>query len=200
VDRADVPRLYYITAIANLPSIIALGVLSHSRAARVAGHVSIANQEVQDRRAGKRVPNGLMLHDYANFYINARNAMLFSLLDDHCDEMCVLGLAPELIDLPDVVVTDGNAAVQWVTFRPAAEGLQRLDRDVIFLRYWPDPDPIVEERQRQAMQAEVLIPHQVPAQFVSEARVANATARKAVSDVGFALSCRIDRYMFFNRG
>lgn len=31
-------------------------------------------QEVQDRRSNKRLPNGRMLHEYANTYINARNA------------------------------------------------------------------------------------------------------------------------------
>jgi len=200
MDRSDVPRLYYISAIANLPSIMELGIVSHKRAARVTGHTSIANEQVQGIRAGKRVPQGLMLHEYANLYFNARNAMLFSLLDAHCDEMCVLGIESDVLDIDDVVVTDGNAAVSWVTFKPAADGLDRLDRDMIFRRYWTDADPIVQDRQRQAMQAEVLVPNVVPARFVREAFVANDTAHSAVRNVGFPLNCRIDRHMFFNKG
>jgi hypothetical protein len=142
----------------------------------------------------------MMLHDYANFYINVRNAMLFSLLDDYVDTMCVLGVDPAVIDLDDVVVTDGNAAVGWVSFRPPAEGLERLDRNLVFLRYWPHEDPVVEDRQRQGMQAEVLVPHSVSPQFILDVFVANAAARQAVAGTGLGLTGLIDRDMFFNRG
>ena len=200
MDRSDVSRLHYIAAIANMPSIMELGILSHKRAARVPGHTSLANEQVQALRAGKRVPQGLMLHEYANLYFNARNAMLFSLLDEHCDAMCVLGVDTDVLDLDDVVVTDGNAAVSWVTFKPAAEGLQHLDQEMIFRRYWTASNPIVQDRQRQAMQAEVLVPGVVPARFIHRAFVANNTARDAVRNAGFRPDCEIDRYMFFGRG
>jgi len=199
VDRSQIPRLYYIAAIGTLRSVMEQGILSHNRAAKFE-HLSLANPDVNRIRAGKRVPNGMMLHNYANFYINVRNAMLYFLLDDYVDTMCVLGVDPAIIALDDVVVTDGNAAAGWVSFRPPAEGLPRLDRHLVFLRYWPHEDPVVEDRQRQGMQAEVLVPHVVPAEFIREAFVANATARQGVADTGLGLTCSINRDMFFNRG
>jgi ssDNA thymidine ADP-ribosyltransferase, DarT len=54
----DLEELHFITPIANLPSILQHGILSHDRAEKVP-HQSVANMEVQDRRASRRVPNGL---------------------------------------------------------------------------------------------------------------------------------------------
>src|SRR5690348_11779452 len=76
--RRRVKELHYITHVDNLASICARGVLSHQRARRVR-HRSVASEEIQNRRARKRLPNGARLHSYANLYFDARNPMMYRL-------------------------------------------------------------------------------------------------------------------------
>jgi hypothetical protein len=103
MERHDLAELHYITPIANLGSILEHGVLSHRRA-QAFNPISVAMQEIQDLRAGRRVPGGLQLHDYANLYICARNPMFFKRLTSR-REICVLSLLPTALDLDGVVVT-----------------------------------------------------------------------------------------------
>src|SRR6266700_4454047 len=117
---AELHELGYITPIATVPSILQRGILSHRRAERTP-HESIALQGVQDRRAKVMVPNGLELHQYANLYVCPRNPMLFKKKDRH-EDICVLRVSPKVLDLPNVVVTDVNAARGYVRFSPAPFG------------------------------------------------------------------------------
>jgi len=55
MNREDVTELHYITAMANLPSILQHGILSHTQATRVA-HDSVAMPEIQERRRNKQIP------------------------------------------------------------------------------------------------------------------------------------------------
>lgn len=75
MDRAKLRELHCITPIANIPSVLTAGILSHRRAAAVS-HESVADPEIQARRARVRVPGGRPLHEYANLYITARNPMM----------------------------------------------------------------------------------------------------------------------------
>lgn len=80
--------LFNIQAIDNVPSIIRYGLLSNEKAERIT-HTSIAMQEVQNRRKTKTVPNGLVLHKYANLYFDPRNPMLSARRDQN-RELCIL--------------------------------------------------------------------------------------------------------------
>lgn len=75
--------LFHITAIANLPAILAEGaiVAKNMLAARGGGHVNIAHVQIQNRRAAKQValPPGGTLHDYVPFYFAPRSPMLMAL-------------------------------------------------------------------------------------------------------------------------
>lgn len=79
MTRADVTELHYITAIANVPSILENGILSHALAQAIP-YESIAERGVQDRREAKAVPGGRTLHEYANLYFDAHNPMLSALV------------------------------------------------------------------------------------------------------------------------
>ena len=92
--REELDELHYITPIENVASILGKGILSHRLAARVP-HASVAMQAVQDRRSNKRVPNGRMLHEYANTYFNARNAMMY-LRRGARAQLCVLRIRPAI--------------------------------------------------------------------------------------------------------
>jgi len=70
----------------------------------------VALEDVQDRRRGKRVPNGDLLHSYANLYFHARNPMMYYLVSNGHDDLIVVRVSPAVLDLPDTVLTDGNCA------------------------------------------------------------------------------------------
>jgi hypothetical protein len=112
MNRADITELHYITAIANLPSILRHGILSHKLANQLA-HASVAMPEIQERRTNKQIPGARLLHDYANLYFDAHNPML-SRCRARNNEICVLRIDPAVMDQADVIVTDRNAAADLV--------------------------------------------------------------------------------------
>ena len=158
-------EFHCIMPLANVPSVLKLGILSHERAAKV-DHQSAAMQEIQDRRDRKNVPGGLRLHQYANLYFHARNPMLFK-RRDHARRLCVLRVSRGVINLEGVVITDCNAASNWVRFlHPAQHAV--LDFDSIYAIDWRHPnDEVAFHRHKLQKCAEVLVPHCVDPQFLT---------------------------------
>ena len=67
VNVSDLEELHYITPIANLPSILKLGILSNAEVSRRrVTSVSIALPGVQERRESKVIPGAKALHEYVN--------------------------------------------------------------------------------------------------------------------------------------
>jgi hypothetical protein len=179
VDRDDLSELHYITPIANVASILQRGILSHRRAAKLQ-HCSIAKQEVQDLRAGVRVPGGRPLHEYVNLYICARNPMMFKRADLH-ETTCVLCVSTDVLDRAGVVVTDQNAASRHCRFEPAPGGLRIVDRELTFAEFWTHPgDQIGEWRHKSAKCAEVLVPEVVPSEHIVGAYVSGEAGQRAL--------------------
>jgi hypothetical protein len=197
MERHDLTELHYITPIANLGSILEYGVLSHRRA-QAFNPTSVAMQEIQDVRAGRRVPGGLQLHDYANLYICARNPMLYKRLTSR-REICVLSLLPTALDLDGVVVTDQNAASKYVRFGAGAAGLAIVDQSRTFAEYWTHPDYIEQYRRKAAKCAEVLVPHVVPPEYIRGAYVCSPLVKRAVNSLGLQLTVSINGDLYFGR-
>jgi hypothetical protein len=194
VRRDEIEELGYITPIRNVPSIVKLGLLSHTRAARVL-HLSIAKEGVQSIRAQKSVPNGLRLHDYVNLYFNPRNPMMYLRKDSHAS-CCILRIDPAVLDLEGVVVTDRNAA-RFAVFHSPDEGLALIDRDMAFAQYWTHDDPIEQDRRKALQCAEVLVPHVVPTEYVRGAWISCHPAAEALTALGFDLAIDQKPYLFF---
>lgn len=195
MTRDELEALYYITPIQNLPSIMAHGILSHRRAAAVA-HTSVAMAEIQKRRAAVAVPGGRRLHEYANLYISPRNPMMFMRKGQH-RTLCVLRIQPTVLDLPGVVVTDGNASSVHVSFRAAPDGLKVVDKEMTFADDWRDPDKIQYWRKKTAKCAEVLLPDSVPPRFIVGAYVSCEEAKQSLNDLGLGIPTEINAKMFF---
>lgn len=134
MKRAEVTELHYITAIANVSSILQHGILSHTLAAELF-HDSVAMPEIQAIRMNRLIPNARRLHEYANLYFDAHNAML-SRVRRQNSEICVLQIDAAVLDLPNVIVTDRNAASGWVSFSTVQDGLEAIERDRLFARSW----------------------------------------------------------------
>lgn len=196
MNRADIAELHYITPIENVPSILEHGILSNRLAARLT-HTSIAMEKVQDRRRDKKIPGARPLHDYANLYFDAHNPMLSKRRSQN-DIICVLRIAPAVLDVPGVIVADRNAASGYVRFYPVADGIQALDRNMVFARFWINAaDPFDEMIRKSVKCAEVLVPDKLEPQFVIGAHVANERASHAFQALNIPLPVAINNGMFF---
>jgi len=196
VNRSDVKELHYIAPIDNVSSIMEHGILSNQRASRLP-HRSVAMQEIQERRQDKRIPNARPLHEYVNLYFDAHNPML-SKCRAHNDNICVLRVDHTLIDRSRVIVTDKNAAKDYVRFYPVADGLQALNKDLVFAQFWLNRDDPFDEQYRRGVKcAEVLVPDSVSPDLVIGAYVANQKALTAFKELRTRLPVVINGSMFF---
>ena len=195
MERAQVTELHYLTAIENVSSILANGILSHNRAAAIA-HKDLSMAIIQEKRDKKRVPGGLPLHDYVNLYFNGRNKMMAKKRPEH-SEMCVLRVSSEVLDLKEAVIADQNAASFHVAFFRSPSGLIKLDYDEVFIRSWKcQGDQIREWRLGSKVCAELLIPHWLDAKYVLGAYVLDEAALSRFTQLGTTLSCAVNRDLF----
>jgi hypothetical protein len=181
--------------LANLVSVMKRGVLSHERAARVP-HRSVALQPVQEKRDQKQVPGGLKLHQYANLYFHARNPMMFR-RQEQAHDLCVLRISIMVLALPGTVITDQNAASDYVRFLHPRQW-QVLDFDAIYAMDWRHPDDqIAHWRHSSQKCAEVLVPQRVEPIYVTGAYVVDDVARERLEALGLALLATSNPVLFF---
>jgi hypothetical protein len=197
--REELEELHYITHVDNVRSISEAGVLSHRRV-RTIKHRSVADPDVQDRRRRKQVPGGLFLHEYANLYMTARNPMLYlrARVDGLADELCVVRISEAVLDLPDVVVTDMNAASPYCRFYAVTEGLEQVDADRVFRHYWTDGDVLEQERCKKAKFTEVLVPERVEPVHIEGVYAGTKAAEKAIESLSLGLEITLDSELFFD--
>lgn len=194
--REELDELHYITPIANAGSIQHHGILSHRRASRLQ-HDSVAMPEIQDRRKNVVVPGGRRLHEYVNLYICARNPMLYKRRGQH-SVLAVLRISTDVLDLPGAVVTDGNASSDYTRFSEPRRGLERIDRSLVFAKYWTHPgDEIAEWRHKSAKCAEVLIPECVLPNYIVGAYVSTPQARDELSKAAPGIDVTLNASLFF---
>ncbi len=200
----DLDELHYIAAVGNVESILKHGILNHTDARRL-DPVDISDPEVQKIRRGVKVPcgRGGPLNSYANLYICARNPMLFKV---RSKDVVVLRVQPAVLELPDVVVTDGNAAaVEYTAFRPGKAGLSIVTRQDVFREKWFDSVLAVYYRQKSRKCAEVLVPDRVRAGFIFGAYVRNEEQAERIMEIAGRMGrgdfrVDINGYMFFKGG
>lgn len=196
MNRGDITELHYIAPIENVLSILQYGILSNRRASRLT-HRSVAMQEIQERRQDKRIPNARPLHEYVNLYFDAHNPML-SRCRAHNDNICVLRVNHAVIDMPEAIVTDRNAAKDFVRFYTVTDGLRTLDKNLIFAQFWLNPQDEFDQRYRAGVKcAEVLVPDSVSPDMVVGAYVANRRALAAFEELRTRLPVRVNGSMFF---
>lgn len=187
--------LYNIQAIDNIPSIMKRGLLSNEKAGKI-NHVSIAMNEVQERREHVRIPNGLQLHQYANLYFDPRNPML-SRKRSQNEELCILKFDRGVLDLEGVVLSDKNASSDYAAFFTPEAGLEYIDFNLVYARYWTDDDYYIQCRKKSIKCAEVLVPYVIPYEYVVCAAVVSEKAAKRLEDIGFDKEIIIEPRVFF---
>jgi hypothetical protein len=187
VQRDELAELHFITLVKNVPSILKLGILSHNGMAKI-DHESIATAEIQDRRAKVKIPGGSPLHDYANLYFHARNPMMYKRRGRH-REITVLRISPAVLDIPCVVITDGNASSGYIRFAASPDGLAIVDRERTFALNWTSNNLIEQFSKACGKCAEVLVPDRVDPSFILGAYVSNDETKRAPRRGGSRSRC-----------
>ena len=171
------------------------GLLSNEKANGIT-HISIAMNEVQERRERVSVPHGLKLHQYANLYFDPWNPML-SRKREQNEEICILKFSRDVLDLKGVIVTDRNASSDYAAFYSPEVGLEQIDFKLVYARYWTDDDYYEQCRKKSIKCAEVLVPHMIPYEYVLCAAVVSDCAAEKLRLTGFERDIMVEPRVFF---
>jgi len=187
-------KLYHITHIRNLKSIISRGgILSDNEMNKEnVKHVEIAHKNIKERRARKPVPlkPGGTLADYVPFYFAPRSPMLYAIHTGFVEgymggQESVLHLVTTVEtvlsqNLP-FVFTDGHAEMAFSDFYNDIDKLTKIDWDIMKAEYWNDT-PQDNDRKRRR-QAEFLVYQFFPWNFFEEIAVINDTMVGRVDEI-----------------
>lgn len=189
--------VYNIQAISNIPSVIRNGILSYNLVNKMI-HVSIAMSEVQNKRDNRCVPNGGLLHSYANAYFDPRNPMMYK-RQEMAQSLCVLAISSVILDFEGTVVSDGNAASDYSRFYAPEEGMERLEFARIYDKSWTDKDFNKQKIKKRIKCAEILVPNKIAYDYVMGAIVVDEHAKQELQSSGFQKEIVIAPKVFFRR-
>lgn len=154
-----VQGLYYITHIKNLKSILELGILSHQAIeTQNVNYEPVYDSKIVTNRSRIVTPEGKSLWNYANFYFQPRNPMMYRVLHEvGVQNIVVLKLRRNILDRTDIWVTDGNAAhgKTQIGLKPTPDVLNRIAKQTD-KAYWTETDDA-----KRAIMAECLVPNVV---------------------------------------
>jgi hypothetical protein len=171
-DRRKVKNLYYITHVNNIPSILERGILSHELVKAEAIHyTAIYDEDIISARKNKTTPDGKSLWNYANFYFQPRNPMLFRVTcEKSIDNIAIIALRADVLNQQGTLVTDGNAASGPSMFFPPSQLSNVLSRigKQLDEKYWSEQDG-----SKRKIMAEVLVPDKASPEFIESIYVAS---------------------------
>ncbi len=144
-----------------------------------------------------RLPTGRNLLDYVNLYFDARNPMMYVIQERHLT-LAVLRIDRSVLDLPGVMISDGNAAGGLTRFEPPTDaGFAIIDETAVFAEYWTHPNPQIQNERKRIRCAEVLVPDQVPPQFILGAYVSCQEAHDSLTGSGCEILVQKREHLFF---
>lgn len=171
-------NLYYITHKDNLPSILENGIFSSDRVTGEKLHpIPTYNGNVFDQRNYKTT-DGKELWFYANLYFQPRNAMMYRIIHQQdLKNLAVIGIDLEILDEPDVLITDGDAGNEITQFYSLSEGMKVLKQQwsVIESSWWNNFDG-----SKRKMMAECLILNYIKPAYIRSVYAADDTTRNDI--------------------
>lgn len=172
-------RLFYISHIDNVPSILERGVLAHNLVEQEGiAPQTVSNEQVMQRRKSRSLPTNRSLWDYANLYFQPCNAMLYQVvLKFKQENIVVLEIDPTILGSDGVLVSIGNAASANTPILTTEQGLPQIDRlrKVLEKEYWSE-----EDGSKRQMMAACLVPERVPPHYIKAIYVASARVQDTV--------------------
>ncbi|SHE19624.1 DUF4433 domain-containing protein [methanotrophic endosymbiont of Bathymodiolus puteoserpentis (Logatchev)] len=173
ISQYDIPCLYHLTHINNLPGILANGLLSHNLAHQQCTLTDISDLGVNARRSAVDPIYKRSLHNYVPTYFRPLNPMS-SARRELANELVILKLNPQLLLQSGMLFTDGNAACCNTRFFSALNDLNQLNWACLNSGYWKGY--VDGGRQRCA---EMLIPDRIQVTNIMQIAIKSEIALKS---------------------
>lgn len=172
--------LYYITHIDNLPSILKRGILSHERIeTENIAFTPIYDKGIVQNRRDILTPSGKTLWNFANFYFQPRNPMLYRVLHEKsADKIAIVSVIPSLLERDDIHISTGNAAHSLSEILIASGGKKKIPqiiKDTVNVEWWRE-----EDGSKRRIMAECLIPDYLSPALIQTIYVATHSTKEKV--------------------
>lgn len=195
--------VFHITHVDNLAAILKAGSFMAKNLLPPGTHSSIANEEVQDRRARIQVPvaPGGLLHDYVPFYFAPRSPMLYcnhrgSIQNARSqgEIIYLVTTAQKIATLRPFVFYDRHAVVGYAQAYSRLADLENIDWRVFFepplvgdyAKYWQDRDDTEHPHwmsRKEVRQAEFLVYQSLTFSCVRLVGTYNERVKARVEDI-----------------
>ena len=199
--REDLKDLSYIVHFDNVISIFQNGILSQCFIKRFTPQISFlpgcSRQEgvevVSSGNVSAQLRSPLHLRKKSDAFQAKIQLRVFR---DLCAEHQSRGIGSA-----GVIISDRNASSDYALFKPSPEGLEIVDKDLVFAGYWNHPDAVEKYKHVSIKCAEVLVPDRVPARYISGTYVSCPESKEALemklSDAGLSINVVVNTYLFF---
>ncbi|RUM57160.1 MAG: DUF4433 domain-containing protein [Persephonella sp.] len=195
-------EFYYITHIDNLKSILEIGILSNEQVyKKKIEFKKISNENILKKRKEKGLSN------YANLYINPRNAMMYQIYKGLNWHLVVIGVnGNDILGKEDIKISIGNAASDYskILDRHDFKNIIKFISDVRNIRDWiseyesiPISDYLKEEvygflSPKKFIQSEILVKEKVNKKYIKCVYVPNETLKEKALEIIKALKINVD--------
>jgi len=175
MNKKQITGFYYITHINNIISILKNGIFSHEQIIkRDIQYTRIYDAQIVSNRGNKQINGGKNLWNFANVYFQPRNPMLYRVIHEKdVNEIAVICINPDIINRPDIYITNGNAANNITEIYPSGAITSKLTSEILRntfnVEWWTE-----EDGSKRTIMAECLIPDVIPAEEINSIYVANA--------------------------
>lgn len=194
--KSDIQFLYYIVDINNLSSILNNGIVSRNFAIKhglLNPDNDISDAEVQRLRE-KTIKSpydkkNYALHNYANFYIQPNNCMLYAVAQKKgVNNLCVIKVSHKILNKPGAVMSLGNAACAHSKFfNPDKWQIPQDNVDAFNSSRFAGNHDFLDEyhftKNKQLRQSEVLILDHISVTYIQEVIVHGEPACRRVSEI-----------------
>jgi len=197
----EIKQLYYITHIDNIASILENGILSHYEIQRRnIKYTPIYDEGIITNRKYRTTPEKKSLWEYANLYFQPRNPMLYRVLCEiSSKDIAVLGISLELLKLPGVFITNGNAASPASEIIPSnnwEEAIKPMIK-VFNSEYWKDEDGSKRKIMAECLVPEKIIPKYIKEIYIESNEVAERIKERIPKDIAKKVLIIPEPKMFF---
>lgn len=186
---------YRITHINNLPLLLKNGIVNKNHPNASEDFIEIGNPEIIDVRSTSpvKINNYGMIGDYVPFYFTPKSIMLFNIITGYwhplvprrnrSEILVIRCLIDDLATLPRWFFTDGQANIKDGTVKHFnnLDYLDSIDWQCIQNSNFSKSDGDFDRPRRY--QAEFLVQHEVPIDYVESLNVYNQQAADAVNDI-----------------
>lgn len=167
IEKYSIKSFYHLTHISNLKSILEKGILAKNELDQNE-YVDISDQNIQRVRNKKKIldQEDKTLHDFVPLFWSPNPPMLYAIKDEYPQDILYLQIRPEVIALPYIVFTDGNArSLKTMQYRDLDQ-LDSLDWELLRRKYWRVDNPEVHKENKRKRAAEILIPSKIDPSFI----------------------------------